>query len=47
MKTFNSLLGFSSFESIFGVALAVFNVGSFNSLLGFSSFESMVQCSIQ
>jgi len=40
IETFNSLLGFSSFESNRELVLFAFDVVAFNSLLGFSSFES-------
>ena len=40
LKAFNSLLGFSSFESGFFQVSYCVPVNAFNSLLGFSSFES-------
>ena len=41
--TFNSLLGFSSFESTYWFHLNTMRIFPFNSLLGFSSFESTSQ----
>ena len=41
-EAFNSLLGFSSFESDTYTVELSFHVFSFNSLLGFSSFESLM-----
>ena len=43
LKAFNSLLGFSSFESPLVVLLVrLRKLQPFNSLLGFSSFESYI-----